>query len=509
VKLIGRQTRRHFLKTTGLALGALGTASLLPGCSKGNRPNILFITSDDQSWLHTGTTGKSVVRTPAFDSIARQGVLFTNAFAPAPSCGPARSAILTGQEIWRLEDAANQGSPLYNKFDVYPDLLEGGDYDVGFIGKGWFPGDVESCGRARNPAGKEWGKRDRADYAEQTRALLTGNVTDPFCMWVGHLDPHREYDFFNVGLQGIKLASVDVPPIWPDVEPVRKDIVAYLEEIERFDRDVAAILGELRETGHLENTLVIVTSDNGMPFPRAKATLYDLGTRVPLVMMWPGVIEPGRVVEDMVSLTDFAPTFLDIAGLRVPSDMTGRSLLPVLESTASGQVDPTRDRIFTARERHAQSREGLLGYPSRAIRTHDHLYIRNYAPDRWPMGDPPNFGDTDSFDMSYEVPTKEYLMEHRDDEDVAPLFDLCFGKRPAEELYEIATDPFQMKNLAQAGGEYDGVRKKLAAQLDEYLLKTNDPRALGTALWDSLPVIRTPVGEPDTLDARTEGESGH
>ena len=185
---------------------------------------------------------------------------------------------------------------------------------------------------------------------------------------------------------------------------VREDIADYLFEIQRFDRDVGAILAAIEKAGELENTLVVVTSDNGMPFPRAKTNLYDSGTRMPLAISWPAAVPGGRVVDDFVSHTDFAPTFLAAAGLAIPESMSGRSLLPLLQSKKAGIVEKERDRVFTGRERHTQMRAGGVGYPMRAIRTRDFLYIRNYETDRWPSGDPPNFGDIDN------GPSKEFVV---------------------------------------------------------------------------------------------------
>ena len=137
----------------------------------------------------------------------------------------------------------------------------------------------------------------------------------------------------------------------------------------------------LEETDQLDNTLVVVTSDNGFPFPRGKATCYDAGTRMPLAVRWPARLKGGRVVDDFVSLTDLAPTFLEAARLKPLPEMTGRSLLPLLTSGKSGQVDQARDKVFFGRERHANVRAGNVGYPIRAIRTAEFLYLRNFEPE--------------------------------------------------------------------------------------------------------------------------------
>jgi uncharacterized sulfatase len=224
-----------------------------------------------------------------------------------------------------------------------------------------------------------------------------------------------------------------------------------------------------------------------MPFPRGKATLYDLGMRMPLAIRWPGKVPAGRKVDDFVSLTDLAPTFLEAAGLTPPKAMTGRSLLPLLRSTKSGRVEPDRDCVCGATERHAWCRINGKGYPARMIRTADFLYIRNYEPDRWPAGDPRmvtnegTYGDVDA------SPTKKYMLEHRTDAKDKKLFDLAFGKRPAEELYDCRKDPDQVANLADDPA-YASTKKDLANKLKAYLKATGDPRETSqTAPWDDWP----------------------
>jgi uncharacterized sulfatase len=202
---------------------------------------------------------------------------------------------------------------------------------------------------------------------------------------------------------------------------------------------------------------------------------------MPLVIQWPERVKGGRVVDDLVSFADFAPTFLDAAGLKPLPAMTGASFLDVLLSGRSGRVDSRRTRVFTGRERHTIRRENGVGYPMRAIRTHEFLYIRNYEPDRWPAGDPPHYGDVDG------SPTKDYMIEHRDSDKVFPLFHLAFEKRPGEELYDLKGDPGQLNNVAGAG-RYAAVKEALRGQLHERLIATKDPRESGQKIiWDSTP----------------------
>jgi uncharacterized sulfatase len=440
----------------------------------------LFAIADDWSWSHASVAGDKVVKTPALDRLAREGVLFTNAFVSSPSCTPSRGAILTGQWHWRLEQGANLHSTLPAKFAVYPELLEEAGYHVGFTRKGWGPGRIQPGGRNRNPAGRKY-----KDFLEFFRLRPIGK---PFCFWFGSRDPHRGYKWESGVKSGMRLEDVEVPACLPDCETVRTDICDYYWEVQRFDQEVGRILKVIEESGELDNTLVVITSDNGMPFPRCKSNLYDLGTHVPLAVRWGEAGGGGRVVEDLVSLTDLAPTFLDAAGLKPPAEMTGRSLLEILTSDKSGRVDQRRDKVFTGKERHhGRCREGGVGYPMRAIRTHDFLYIRNFKPQRLPAGSETISSSQGTYSDVDRSPTKDYMMKHRDDPKVKKLFQLAFDKRPAEELYDLRKDPGQVNNVAGEAG-YAKVRRKLAAILKAELKATRDPRVLGRGdVFDKYP----------------------
>ena len=461
-----------------------------------DRPNILFCISDDQSYSHTGANGDPVVQTPAFDRVAREGIRFTHAFCDAPTCGPSRSALLTGQHIWRLEEAGNIHSTLPKKFKTYTEVLENSGYAVGFTGKGWSPGRLKVGGRESNPAGKQFSQRklkpdfksmSNTDYAANFDEFLSQVKGDqPFCFWLGTSEPHRGFDLGSGKRSGKDPAKVIVPKIFPDHAIVRSDILDYFVEIEHFDNMVFRALKSLEEAGELDNTIVVVTSDHGMPFPRAKASLHDDGSRVPLAISWPkGIVAPGRVFHDPVNLSALAPTFLEAAGLEVPSMMTAFSLQDVIKNK------PRNKRIaaFIAMERHDGCREGGKGYPCRAIRTKDHLYILNYKPERWPAGNPDRkfcardipFGEVDS------SPTKSLLMAKKDKPGFKRFYNLAFAKRPAEELYDLTKDPGQVVNLASEP-EYADIKKKLNSQLKQRLELTKDPRALGLeAPWDFYP----------------------
>jgi len=487
--------RRRFLKEAGAAGAALGfvggAAATLLSCArlgrtgKGahERPNILFCIADDWGWPHAGAYGDNVVKTPTFDRVAAEGVLFTNAFCASPSCTPSRGAILTGQAVHRLEEGGNLHSILQTKFEVYPDLLEAAGYFIGLQGKGWGPGRLEGTGRTRNPAGPNF-----KSFEQFLQSVPQGR---PFCFWFGSTDPHRPYEKGSGVGSGMKLEEVRVPPFLPDAPEVRSDICDYYFEVQRFDRQVGEMLKLLETSGQLDNTLVVMAADNGMPFPRCKANLYNYGTHQPLAVRWPARVKGGRTTDDFIVLTDIAPTFLEAAGLKPPPEITGRSFLDLIVERRGATE---RNRVFLERERHANVRKGNLSYPCRAIRTRQYLYIRNLRPQLWPAGDPEpwmavgQFGDVDG------GPTKELILSRREEKDMARFFQLAFAKRPAEELYDLAKDPGELHNVADQSG-YAAIKKKLRADLDHWMRETGDPRAINEDddRWDHYPYFGAPA----------------
>lgn len=448
------------------------------------RPNIVLAIADDWGWPHAGAYGDMGVKTPTFDRLAKEGVLFENAYISSPSCTPSRGAIITGQQFWRLGPAGNLWSVWPSTFPEYPRTLAGEGYFVGSYRKGWGPGthpDTEV-----SPAGKIY---DSVDSFFEARPQGM-----PFCLWFGASDPHRPYEKGTGVASGVNLDQVHLFEHFPDSEEIRSDVADYYFEVQRFDRDVGDLVGKLEEMGELDNTLIVMTGDHGMPFPRAKGNLYDSGARVPLAVRWAAAVPGGRTLTDFVSTTDLAPTFLEAAGVGVPPVMTGRSLLAILRSAESGRVAGNRDHVIFGRERHvvAQEAPSMGGYPARAIRTDKYLYIRNYEADRWPAGTP-DFKNAQVLNAWLadcdNSPTKWFLWEHRDDPEVKRFYDLAFAKRPAEELYDLASDPGQVANVAADRG-YDRIRKELGVRLARGLIATGDPRIEGRgALFDSQPYL--------------------
>jgi N-sulfoglucosamine sulfohydrolase len=455
--------------------------------AQARRPNILLALGDDWSWTSASTQDDLQLAIPTFRRLAREGLSFANAFVAAPSCSPSRAAILTGQWPWRLEDGANLAGTLDRRFAVYPDLLERAGYHVGYAQKGWAPGQIGPGRRVRNPAGTSY-----ADFGAFIAARPAGA---PFCFWFGSHHPHRLYEVGRGTRSGLPESALRVPPYLPDVPDVRGDINDYKFGVEAFDREVGELVGRLEAAGELDQTLVVMTGDNGWPFPRGKASLYDSGTHVPLAFRGPGVRTPGRVSTALVSLTDLAPTFLAVTGIARPAGMTGQSLLPILQGV--GGADARRDHTFTAMERHMDCRKVIgHGFPMRALRTKEYLYIRNFEPSRAPAGDASvktwtaaqiatlvytDYGDIDA------GPTKAYLATRKDEPAVKPYFDRAIGPRPARELYAVERDPYQLENLAERP-DMAATVARLDAQLMEVLRRTGDPRASGRgAAFDAYP----------------------
>ena len=490
-----------------LPFPVLAALLCLMGCSAtpgAERPNILFAIWDDVSHPHVSAMGSKMVATPAFDRVASDGVLFRNAYAPAPGCSPTRAAFLTGRHIWMIEQAGTHASSFPASYVSYQDLLEDAGYAIGYTGKPWGPGRWEKSGRTRNPAGPAFSKRRlEPPYSGIGDRDYAGNFEDfyaqkpegqPFSFWVGGGEAHRRFERGSWKAAGKRLEDAEVPPFLPDTPEVREDLLDYAVEIEWFDAHVGRILDFLQANGELENTLVIFTSDNGMAFPRAKANLYDYGIHMPLAVRWAGPGRAGRVVDDIVQFVDLTATILDLAGVSHPggaSAPVGRSIRKVLESQADGLVDSTRNRAFSGRERHSSSRWNNLTYPQRSMRTPRHLYIRNFKPKRWPAGAPQKFlpdGTLEPMHRAYHdidaSPTLTQLVEERGDGRIGEYLEWAVGKRPAEELFDLEEDPGCLDNLALQQ-EHAGLLGELREELNSYLEETGDPRATSNGdVWD-------------------------
>lgn len=492
-----------------------------------SRPNILFAFGDD--WGRYASkyreidgpgTPNDLLDTPNFDRVADEGVVFANAHVPAPSCTPCRSALLSGRYFWQTgRGAILLGAVWDDSIPTWPLLLEEEGYHIGYTYKVWSPGTPVNAGiggeRTRYES-RNWfwnfsqtatsliddhgveGAKEKVfdEVRESFDAFLEDRPDDaPFCYWWGAQNTHRKWEKGS----GKELWGIDpdelegkLPDFLPDVPEVRQDFADYLGECKAFDTGLGILLDKLQEIGELENTLVVVSGDHGIPgMPRGKCNLYDIGTEVALAARWPGHIPEDRVVTDQTNIQDLAPTFLDAAGVEKPDDMSASSLMSVLRSKEEGQVDPESTWIISGRERHVdEAREGNLPYPQRAIRTHDYLYVRNFAPDRWPMGDPEGLDDPTIEPPPYEKlqdssfiayadldasPTKAWMIHHRGEDAIRDQYEVGFGKRPAEELYDLAEDPDHMNNVAD-DPEYEDIKERLSNKLMDVLREEDDPR---------------------------------
>ena len=471
--------------------------------------NILFVIADDQSFPYTSIYGSSSVQTPVFDAIAKRGVLFNNAFCAAPQCSPSRAAILTGKNIWELEEAGTHSSYFPKKFEVFTTLLEDTGYALGYTGKPWAPGNWKDAGWERNPVGPAFNEIQsetvpysglrKTNYSANFKAFLDQKTaSQPFFFWYGAFEPHRAYESGSGQKAGKTLQSAEVPAFLPNDSLCQSDILDYALEIEWFDKHLGEMIAYLEAANALEQTLIIITADNGMPFPYAKANLQEYGTHVPLAIAGPGI--PGnRVVDDLVSLIDIGPTILDFANAQPLKAYTGRSLKTILSATEEGLVDTSRTMVLTGRERHTHARPDNLGYPARAIRTADFLYIHNFKPERWPAGDPEypipsaelakgqgRFKSMkDGFHDIDACPSKTHLLEQKDS--LAFYFNLAVAKRPADQLYHIKKDAACLNNLAN-DPNYSEQLATLKNQLFTSLKAQGDPRVLGNGdIFDSYP----------------------
>lgn len=453
------------------------------------RPNILLILGDNWRWPHAGALGDPLARTPAFDRVAREGVVFNRTFNPVPSCSPTRAALLTGKAAHQLGERASLWSGFPRDTPVITDLLREAGYAIGYSGKPWGPGNHTISGWKENPAGPK--------FASFPAFLTAHQKEQPFFFWVGNTDTATKagrLGYLEKAEAVLKLSDVVVPPELPDAPEVRKDILNYYGGVMTLDEEAARAIAALEKAGQLDNTIIVYTSDNGWQMPRGLANCYDAGSRVPLAIRWGARLSAGRRVAEFINVADLAPTFLELAGLTPPAEMTMRSFKKLL----LGQPDATvRDAVFIERERHANVRRDDLSYPIRAIRTADFLYIRNLRPDRWPAGDPDStflhgrpYGDVDTTD------TKDLLLAKKDDPAYARYIALTFAKRPAEELYDLKKDPHQLVNIAHRP-EYRDALKTLSGRVDAWMRDTQDPRVDPKYdEWDRFPYYGKAPADP-------------
>lgn len=455
------------------------------------KPNILFCIADDATWKHMSAYGSKFVNTPEFDKIANQGLLFKNAYTPNAKCGPSRSIILTGRNSWQLEEAANHLAYFPTKFKTLPEALNEKGFHVGFTGKGWAPGTaLNTDGSKRELLVKAYNKIKTkpltkgispVDYAANFKSFLEQKKGDtPFFFWYGGHEPHRKYEYGSgVALGNKKLSDIDsVFSYWPKSDVVKNDMLDYAFELEYFDKQLAKMLKLLKEKGELDNTIIVVTSDNGMPFPRVKGLSYEHSNHLPLAIMWGNEIKSsGRVIKNYISFTDFAATFVEVAGYNSEElgmkPIQGKSLIPFFTSTQEDVIESKEDYVLLGQERHDVGRPNDVGYPIRGIVKDGYLFQINFENDRWPAGNPETgYTNTDG------SPTKTQILNLKRSGKNADYWELNFGKHPKEELFKVSVDEDCIDNLAEHK-DYQKIKNELSTILIAELKKQKDPRMFG------------------------------
>ena len=540
-------SRQCTLKLFAACLVLLGyrTDAQISIAADSQRPNILFAFADD--WGRFASAYAKIdgpgticdaLKTPNFDRVASEGVLFRRAFVSAPSCTPCRSALLSGQHFWRTGRGAILRGAVWDGSNVaWPLMLRDAGYHIGESYKVWSPGTpgdapfgagkyaYEKAGGRFNQFSENVtsmvanGKSIDAAKRELYDEVLTNfnsflqdrKADQPFCFWFGPTNVHRKW----IKGSGKKLWGIDpdllkgkMPPFLADVPEIREDLADYFGEVQAYDTMLGLLMKRLEEIGELDKTLIAVSGDHGAPgFPHGKCNLYDFGSSVSLAIRWSGG-KGNRVVDDLITLPDLAPTFLEVAGIAAPNAMTGRSLVEILKSDKAGQVDPRRTAVFIGRERHVENaRADFMPYPQRAIRTHDYLYVINFRPDRYPLGDhyrlngsnPPTAEElTEDTRVSLPDedagPAKAWLVAQRNSETWKWLFHHAYDKRPREELYDLKADPYQMKNVA-TDEKYANIRQQLESQLISELRTTGDPRLVDDGKFFETPPMAGPVND--------------
>lgn len=506
-------------------------------CATGScreKPNILLLFADDLGRYASvyadpdRPSPNDVIRTPAFDRVAGEGALFRNAFVSVPSCTPSRAALNTGRHFFRngshaqLHHPWQKGAP--DPFDAIkgmPLTLRDGGYHIGLTYKlhmreSLIGGKENLYNRAGSNLNQYSQFLTKAADREAARKLILDQVRGNFRDFLAKrasgqpffysFNPTNTHRLWTAG-SGKDLWGIDpddlkgrLPPVLPDVPEVREDFADYLGEVMAFDAACEVLIRMVEELGELDDTLVVISGDHGIPgFPRGKCNVHDFGSQVPLAMRWPGKIAAGRDLRAPVSLIDLSPTFLAAAGLKSADDPDGENLLPAL---AEGGTDGMlRGWALIGRETHVGSaREGNLPYPVRALRTSGFLYVKNFKPERWPMGDPKGVtaesapsrdqltNDTRSAFADIDAsPAKAWLVGQRNNADMRPFVEFAWGKRPAEELYDLTSDPHQTKNVA-ADPAHAATLEELRAQLMAELRAKQDPRLADDA-FDRAPYL--------------------
>ena len=430
--------------------------------------NVVLLVADDLGF-EAGCYGDAAAKTPHIDALAKAGTRFTNAFASVASCSASRATLLTGLPTHMCGQYghahAEHNFHSFRQVKGLPALLAPAGYRSGVIAKlhvqpkEVYPFDAVMPGNGRNPV----------QIAAQTKKFLADTGDKPFFLLVGFTDPHRAVKGFANDAKypaGVPAVTFDpktlpVPYFLPDQPEVRAELAEYYQSVTRLDYGVGLVLKELANAKQLDNTLVIFLSDNGIAFPGAKTTLYDAGIHLPMIVRQPGQ-KAGVVNAAMVSFTDVAPTILDWCGVKPPAakgktgyTLPGRSFLPILEQ-------PDADRWNTIFASH-QFHEVTMYYPMRVVRTRQFKYILNLAHGL----EYPHASDL------WDSPTWQGIVK-RGDKYMGTREVASFLHRPKEELYDLSSDPNELKNVA-GDPAYAKPLAALRAELAGWRKRTDDP----------------------------------
>jgi len=462
--------RREFIKLSGTLGAGLATwpltGSAIEDDRKAARPNFIVYISDDHGWLFSEPYGNPVIRTPNLTRLAAEGVRFTHAFNASPSCGPSRTAMLTA--LWPARNGAEPNHmPPKPGVEELPGVLKALGYEVAAIGKvahnnfaNLYPFDYI--------AGPMLGATDTKEVG---KFLANRDHSKPLCLFLGSHFPHTPW----VENHGYDPANLPLPPTLVDTPVMRQQLARYYSSVSRTD----ALLGEYRALvqQHVPgDSLFIYTVDHGAALPFAKWDLYDAGTRIPFIASWPGKLKPGTVNDAMICLPDLLPTFIELAGGRVPDGLDGRSFAGLLRGTTTTH----RDQVF-----NTQSGDGNFNvYPSRSLRTRNWKYIRNLHPE---------FQHQTHISVSVN-PANGLLywqswLEAAKTDPAAAAKVKRYTQRPAEELYDLAVDPYEMNNLAADPKQADrlaSMREELKAWMRE---QGDQEKIFGKPLLLGKPII--------------------
>jgi arylsulfatase len=411
----------------------------------GDRPNFVFIIADDVSFDDIGCYGNPVVKTPNIDRLAAEGRMFDRAYLTTSSCSPTRCSIITGRYPQNT-GAPELHMPLPAGHFLFPQALRAAGYYTVLAGKNHMGPEVRPAfDQVTDPAGPG-GER------QWVRHLRDRPKDKPFFMWLASTDAHRDWETTERDPR-YDPTQVVVPPYLFDGPQTRQDLADHLHEVSRLDRFVGNVRNELERQGVAENTYVILTADNGRPFPRSKTRLYDSGTKPPFIVWRPGNIEPGRTAS-LVSVIDLAPTILELAGVPADKRLQGVSFAPILADLQA----TVRDYAFAEHNWHVgQAHE-------RSVREGDWLYIRNAFPELPSL----------CAESGPVFPAGKELWAAHDAGQLGPdQQDVFLKPRPAEELYHVKNDPHQLHNLAADVGHAETL-DQLRRVLDRWVDETGD-----------------------------------